>query len=203
MNHQLRPALVLTALLTFLCCVVYPAVVTGAAQLLFRDAAHGSLVVRAGKARGSALIGQSIGEWGAHPEYVWGRPSSASNDASSGVTFSSGSNLGPNNPALVDEVAARVSLLRASGVTSAIPIDLVTKSGSGLDPHLSPPAVALQIPRIARARGVSEELVSRIVHARTEGSTLGLFGEPRVNVLEVNLDLDEQAPFAPVETKAK
>ena len=202
MSH-LRPALVLTALLLALCCVVYPAIVTAGAQVLFKDAANGSLVVRSGIVRGSALIGQSITDWDAHPQYVWGRPSAASNDAATGITYSSGSNYGPSNPALVDEVRARVALLRASGVDGPIPIDLVTKSASGLDPDLSPEAVELQLPRIARARHASEDTVRAIVRAHTEGSFLGLLGEPRVHVLQVNLELDERLPYAaPKETRA-
>jgi K+-transporting ATPase ATPase C chain len=196
MMKPLRACLVVTAALLFLCCVVYPAVVTAAAQLLFKDKANGSLVVKNGTVRGSAIVGQTVADAAAHPEYLWGRPSGASNDSSTNVTYSSGSNYGPMNGALEDEVKARVQLLRDTGVTGPIPVDLVTKSGSGLDPHLSIAAAEIQIPRIASTRKVPEEVVRAIVRDNTDGRTLGFLGEPRVNVLEVNLDLDGKAPYA-------
>jgi K+-transporting ATPase ATPase C chain len=186
---------VLTFALLMLCCVVYPGVVTLGAQALFKDQANGSLVVQNGKVVGSAIIGQSVADWAAHPEYVWGRPSGASNDAATNITYSSGSNYGPMNGAFLDEVKARVALLRGSGVSGAIPADLVTKSASGLDPHVSPAAAALQVPRIASTRGIPEAKVMQLIATHTEGSTLGFMGEPRVNVLLVNLDLDTQAPY--------
>lgn len=193
---QLRPCLVVTSALLFACCLVYPAVVTAGAQVLFKDQANGSLLVQGEKLRGSSLIGQSVADWAAHPQYLWGRPSAASNDAATGITYSSGSNYGPMNGALLDEVKARITLLRASGVQGAIPVDLVTKSASGLDPHISPAAAELQVPRIAAARKLPESRVRDLVAKHTEQSTLGLLGEPRVNVLLVNLDLDAQAPYA-------
>ena len=193
---QLRPCLVVTSALLFACCLVYPAVVTAGAQVLFEDRANGSLLVQNGKLRGSSLIGQSVADWAAHPEYLWGRPSAASNDAATGITYSSGSNYGPMNGALLDEVKARVALLRASGVTSAIPVDLVTKSASGLDPHVSPASAELQVRRIAATRQLPESRVRALIAKYTEQSTLGLLGEPRVNVLLVNLDLDVRAPYA-------
>lgn len=193
---QLRPLFVITLALLLLCCLVYPAVVTAAAQVLFRDQANGSLLERNGKVVGSALIGQSVADWAAHPEYLWGRASAASNDAASGITYSSGSNYGPLNSALLDEVKARVALLRASGVNGAIPADLVTKSASGLDPHISPASAELQVPRIASTRKIAESKVKELLANRTEQSTLGFLGEARVNVLLVNLDLDGQAPYA-------
>jgi len=193
---QLRPLFVITLSLLFLCCLVYPAVVTATAQLLFREQADGSLVERNGKVVGSALIGQSVTDWAAHPEYLWGRASAASNDPASGITYSSGSNYGPLNSALLDEVKARVALLRASGVTDPIPADLVTKSASGLDPHISPASAALQVARIAGTRRVAESKVKELIANHTEQSTLGLLGEPRVNVLLVNLDLDGLGPYA-------
>lgn len=193
---QLRALLVITLALLVLCCLVYPAVVTVAAQVLFREQANGSLIEQNGKLVGSALIGQSVSDWAAHPEYLWGRASAASNDAASGITYSSGSNYGPLNGALLDEVKARVALLRASGVEQGIPGDLVTKSASGLDPHISPASAALQVPRIASTRKLPESKVRELIENRTERSWLSLLGEARVNVLLVNLDLDGQASGA-------
>jgi K+-transporting ATPase ATPase C chain len=194
--NLLRPCFVITLALLVLCCFVYPGVVTAGAQVLFRDQANGSLVVQGGKVVGSSIIGQSVADWAAHPEYVWGRPSAASNDAATNITYSSGSNYGPMNGAYLDEVKARVALLRASGVTAAIPADLVTKSASGLDPHISPAAAELQVPRIAGTRKIAESKIEALIASHTEQSTLGFMGEPRVNVLLVNLDLDAQAPYA-------
>jgi potassium-transporting ATPase KdpC subunit len=194
--NQLRPCLVITSALLFACCLVYPAVVTAGAQVLFKDQANGSLLVQGDKVRGSSLIGQSVADWAAHPEYLWGRASAASNDAASGITYSSGSNYGPMNGALLDEVKARVALLRASGVNGAVPVDLVTKSASGLDPHISPASAELQVPRIAATRKLPQSRVRDLIAKYTEQSTLGFLGEPRVNVLLVNLDLDTQAPYA-------
>ena len=191
----LRPCFVITFALLVLCCLVYPGIVTASAQVLFRDQANGSLIERDGKVLGSALIGQSVADWAAHPEYVWGRPSGASNDASTNITYSSGSNYGPMNPTLLDEVKARVALLRDSGVNGPIPADLVTKSASGLDPHVSPAAAEIQVPRIASTRKVAESKVRDLIANHTEHSSLGFLGEPRVNVLLVNLDLDSQAPY--------
>jgi K+-transporting ATPase ATPase C chain len=194
--NLLRPCFVITFALLFLCCGVYPAVVTVGAQALFKDAANGSLVMKDGKVVGSSVIGQSVADWAAHPEYVWGRPSGASNDAATNITYSSGSNYGPMNGAFLDEVKARVALIRSSGVTGPIPADLVTKSASGLDPHISPAAAALQAPRIAGTRKITESKVAEMIARHTEQSTLGFMGEPRVNVFLVNLDLDTQAPYA-------
>ena len=188
----LRPCLVLTAALLALCCALYPAAVTALAQGMFPRRADGSLVVRDGRVRGSSLLGQTFAHPEAHPEYFWGRPSAASVDPATGVTVSSGSNLGPLSPALRDAVAARVAALRATGVTGAVPVDLVTASASGLDPHLSPAAVDVQVPRVARARGMSPDVVRAMVRANTEGPTLGLLGAPRVNVLALNLALDDR-----------
>jgi K+-transporting ATPase ATPase C chain len=195
MLKMLRPCLVVAGGLLVLCCGLYPAVVTAAAQVVFPEKANGSLVMRDGKVVGSSLIGQTVAEWAAHPEYLWGRPSAASNDSSTGITYSSGSNYGPSNATHVDEVKARVELLRSTGVTGPIPADLVTKSASGLDPDVSPAAAELQIPRLAATRKVSEDAVRSIVRAHTTASTLGFLGEPRVNVLGVNLDLDARATY--------
>ena len=194
--NQLRPCLVVSSALLALCCFVYPGVVTAGAQVLFPGPANGSLIERDGQIVGSTLIGQSITDWAAHPEYFWGRPSAASNDAATGITYSSGSNYGPLNGALLEEVSSRVAALRASGVTGAIPADLVTKSASGLDPHLSPASAELQVPRIAAIRHVSTSKVRELIATHTEPSSLGFVGEPRVNVLLLNLDLDRQAPYA-------
>jgi len=194
--NQIRSCFVITLALLLACCCVYPGVVTVFAQLLFREQANGSLLEQGGKVVGSSLIGQSVADWAAHPEYLWGRASAATNDAATGITYSSGSNYGPLNGALLDEVKARIGVLRASGVSGAIPVDLLTKSASGLDPHISPAAAELQVPRIAQSRRLAESKVRELFAARTEQSTFGLLGEPRVNVLLVNLDLDRQAPYA-------
>ena len=186
----LRSCLVVTAFLLVVCCGLYPAVVTAASSVLFSQKANGSLLVNDGKVVGSSLLGQTFEKPEAHPEYFWGRPSAASVDAATGVLVSAGSNYGPLNPALKDEVAARSATLRATGVTGPIPVDLVTKSGSGLDPHVSIAAAEIQIPRVAKARGLDETAIRRLVEAHTEARTLGLLGESRVNVLELNLALD-------------
>jgi len=199
MTH-IRPLFVITLALFMLCCVVYPAIVTATAQVVFPAQSNGSLIERNGKVLGSTIIGQSVADWAAHPEYLWGRASAASNDAASGITYSSGSNYGPLNPALLDEVKGRVALLRASGVRGPIPADLVTKSASGLDPHISPASAELQVPRIASTRKLGESKVRELISNHTEHSTLGFLGEARVNVLLVNLDLDAQAPYAATPT---
>lgn len=191
MRSLLRPALVFVALMTLLTGVLYPAAITGLAQLLFPSQANGSLVVVDGTVRGSRLIGQPFSA----PGYLWSRPSATGPTPDNG-SASSGSNLGPSNPALVEAVAGRIAALRAadSTLTGPVPVDLVTASGSGLDPHLSPAAAAVQVPRIARARGMTTEAVAAVIAANTESRFLGVFGEPRVNVLMVNLALDRGAP---------
>jgi potassium-transporting ATPase KdpC subunit len=190
----LRPCLVVTAFLLVVCCGLYPAVVTAASAALFSQQAEGSLLVKDGKVIGSSLLGQTFEKPSAHPEYFWGRPSAASVDLATGVLVSAGSNYGPLNPALKDEVAARIAALRASGVTGSVPVDLVTKSGSGLDPHVSIAAAEIQIPRVAGARGLEEGAVRELVKAHTEAPTFGLLGDARVNVLELNLALDAKTP---------
>jgi K+-transporting ATPase ATPase C chain len=187
---MLRPCLVVTAFLLLVCCVLYPAVVTAAAQAIFPHQANGSLIEENGKVRGSSLLGQTFDRPMEHLEYFWGRPSAASTDSATGVVVSAGSNYGPMNAALKDEVAQRVAALRATGVTGPIPVDLVTKSASGLDPHVSIAAAEVQIPRVAQARGLSEAEVRALVERHTEGSLLGFIGAPRVNVLACNLALD-------------
>ncbi len=193
----IRPCLVITAALLVLCCAVYPAVVTAVAQVAFPREANGSLIVEGGRVRGSSLLGQTFEHPDAHPEYFWGRLSSASADSATGVMYSSGSNYGPLNASLRDDVSARVTLLRESGVTGAIPVDLVTRSASGLDPHISRAAAEVQVARVARLRGMSEVELRALVTEHTEGSTLGLLGEPRVNVLALNLALDARPRGAP------
>jgi potassium-transporting ATPase KdpC subunit len=183
----LRPALVLLAVLTVLTGVVYPLAVTGIAQLLFPRAAAGSLVVRGGHALGSALIGQSFSD----PGHFWSRPSATTPQPYNG-TGSTGSNLGPLNPALLDAVKARIATLRTAdpGNSAPVPVDLVTASASGLDPHISVAAAQYQAARVARARSLPEARVRALIDAHTEGRLLGVIGEPRVNVLELNLALD-------------
>ena len=187
MFSQLRPAIVLLALLTVITGVVYPLVVTLVAQVAFPGQANGSLVVRGDDVVGSALIGQPFDD----PKYFWGRLSATAPFAYNAAA-SSGSNLGPLNPALTDAVKARVDALRAAdpGNESPIPVDLVTASGSGLDPHVSPAAAHWQVPRVARARGLDPAEVQALVEQHTEGRQWGFFGEARVNVLALNLALD-------------
>jgi len=184
---SLRPAVVLFLLLTALTGFIYPLVVTGLAQLLFPQQAAGSLVMRNGRALGSRLIGQSFSA----PGYFWGRPSATTPQPYNG-TASGGSNLGPLNPALLDAVKPRIAALRAAdpGNDAPVPIDLVTASGSGLDPEISVAAADYQAARIARARGLAPERVRALIAQHSEGRLLGVLGEPRVNVLELNLALD-------------
>jgi K+-transporting ATPase ATPase C chain len=184
---QWKPALVLFVLLTLLTGVVYPLVVTVVAQTVFSSQANGSLVLRDGAIAGSSLIGQPFDD----PKYFWSRPSATAPFAYNGAA-SSGSNLGPLNPALVDAVKARVDALRAADPGNRVPIpaDLVTASGSGLDPHVSPAAARWQVGRVARARGLDPATVEALVARNTEGRQWGFLGEERVNVLALNLALD-------------
>ncbi len=193
MQSQLRPALVSLGIFTILTGLLYPLVVTGIAQVVFPWQANGSLIVRNGQPVGSALIGQPFDD----PKYFWGRLSATSPAAYTAFnadkqTGSSGSNYGPLNPALLEAVQGRIKALQEADPsnTAPIPVDLVTASGSGLDPHISPAAVAYQVGRVARARGLSEAALRQVVAQHTEGRTLGLLGEPRVNVLALNLALD-------------
>ena len=186
----LRPALVLLLLLSVVIGVAYPLAVTSLARVIFPAQAAGSLIVRDGAPVGSSLIGQPFDD----PRYFWGRLS-ATGPFPYNAGVSSGSNLGPLNPALETAVAARVAALREAGGGDPrpIPVDLVTASGSGLDPHVSPAAAAWQVGRVARARGLSAAAVEAIVSRYTEGRQLGFLGEARVNVLAVNLALDAGA----------
>ncbi len=187
---QVRAALVAFALLTLLTGVAYPLIVTGIAQLAFPHQADGSLILRDGKPVGSMLIGQPFDD----PKYFWGRPS-ATSPYPYNAGSSSGSNLGPTNPDLEKAVKERVAALRAAdpGNTAPVPVDLVTASGSGLDPHISPAAALYQVRRVARARGLDEAAVRQLAERYTEGRQLGILGEPRVNVLALNLAFDAQA----------
>lgn len=193
MVSQLRPALRMLLVMTVITGLIYPLVVTGIAQALFPHQANGSLIVINGKTYGSALIGQQFDD----PKYFWGRlsatgdfPYNAFNAQT--LTASSGSNYGPLNPALRAAVQARIDALKAAdpGNVLPIPVDLVTASGSGLDPHISIAAATYQIHRVAASRGMSEEQVKSFVDTYTEGRQFGFLGEPRVNVLELNLALD-------------
>ncbi len=188
MKSQLRPALVLLVALHVLLGVIYPLVVTGIAQAAWPGKANGSLITVNGQDRGSALIGQPFSA----PGYFWSRPS-ATSPVPYDASGSSGSNLGPTNPALLDLVRARIAALRAAdpSLTGPIPADLVTASGSGLDPDISAAAALVQVGRVARARGVAESQVLQLVRTHTAGRTLGFLGEPRVNVLRLNLELDK------------
>jgi len=186
MTH-LRPALILLVVLTVVTGIIYPVVVTVIARVVFPYQANGSLIVKDGKVVGSALIGQPFDD----PKYFWGRPS-ATSPYPYNAASSSGSNLSPTNPALVKSVQERVDALRAAdlGNTAPVPVDLVTASGSGLDPHISPAAALYQVSRVAKARKLDPAVVRELVERNTEGRQLGFLGEPRVNVLALNLALD-------------
>jgi potassium-transporting ATPase KdpC subunit len=188
MRNELRPALVLLLVFTVLTGLLYPLALTGVAKLVFPRQAEGSLIVSGGRTVGSRLVGQPFSE----PRYFWGRLS-ATAPVPYDAAASAGSNLGPLNPVLLDAARARIAALRAAdpGAVGPVPVDLVTASGSGLDPHLSPAAVEYQVARVARARGLAPELVREIAARHTEGRAFGILGEPRVNVLETNLALDE------------
>lgn len=187
MTTIIRPALVLFAVLTLVTGVAYPLVVTGVAQTVFPAQAAGSLIVKDGKPVGSALIGQNFTD----PKHFWGRPS-ATGPMPYNAGASSGSNQGPLNPALLDAVKGRVEALRAAdpGNTAPVPVDLVTASASGLDPHISPAAAGYQVARVAKARGVATEKVQALVAQQTEAPLLAFLGEPKVNVLKLNLALE-------------
>jgi K+-transporting ATPase ATPase C chain len=184
---MLRPALTLFVVLSVITGLAYPLAVTGIAQLAFADAANGSLILRDGKPVGSELVGQSFSD----PKHFWSRPS-ATGPMPYNAANSSGSNLGPSHPALAEAVKARIEALRAAdpGNTAPVPVDLVTASASGLDPHISRAAADYQVARVARVRGLPEERVRALVEQHTEQPLLGFIGEPRVHVLRLNLALD-------------
>ncbi len=193
MKQILLPALLFTLVITVITGLIYPLVVTGIAQAVFPHQANGSLIVSNGKIVGSALIGQKF----TRPEYFHGRPSAAGDGydaANSGAT-----NLGPTNQALVNRVRDDIKKFRQENptYTGPIPADLLTTSGSGLDPHISPASAYAQIDRVAKARGVSPDVIRQAVNRHVEGRQFGLFGEPRVNVLALNLDLDKTPVIRP------
>jgi K+-transporting ATPase ATPase C chain len=187
MKEHLRPSLVLLAIFTVATGLAYPALVTGIAQLLMPAQANGSLIMRDGKAVGSKLIGQPFSD----PKHFWSRPSATSPNPYNAAA-SSGSNQGPTNPALIEAVSGRIKALQDAdpGNKLPVPVDLVTASASGLDPHISPAAAEYQVERVARTRNLAPAKVRELVAQHTEGRQLGFLGEPRVNVLELNLDLD-------------
>lgn len=186
MRTEWRPALLMLLVLSLVTGVLYPLAITGIAQVAFPRQANGSLIVRDGHLAGSAWIGQPFSA----PKYFWGRLSATSQPYN--ASASSGSNLGPLNPALFDAAKARIEALRAADpeAGAAVPVDLVTASGSGLDPHISLAAAEYQVRRVARARGMSDDAVRRLVNAHTTRRLLNVIGEPVVNVLELNLALD-------------
>ncbi len=188
MIRELRPALVIFALLTVITGLLYPGLVTVVGRIFFPDAATGSIVLRDGNPVGSLLLGQSF----SNPQYFWSRPSATGPQSHNGAV-SSGSNLAATNPAVAQAVGERIAAFRAAdpGDKRPVPVDLVTASGSGLDPHISPAAAHYQLARVARVRGLGEAELRALVEAITEGRTLGVLGEPRVNVLQLNLALDK------------
>ncbi|MCX5716429.1 MAG: potassium-transporting ATPase subunit KdpC [Candidatus Omnitrophica bacterium] len=188
-KEQIRPAILLFIILSVITGVIYPLFVTGTAQTFFHKQSNGSLIYRDGKPIGSALIGQSFSD----PGYFWGRPS-ATSPVPFNAAASSGSNLGSSNTALLDAVKTRIKLLKDADPDNKnpIPVDLVTSSASGLDPHISLAAAYYQIPRVAHARRSSKELVKKIMDQHTSGRFFGIIGEPVVNVVELNLALDQQ-----------
>ena len=190
MKKHFVTAILMTVVTTVLLGIIYPFVVTGLAQLIFPRQANGSLITSGGKLIGSHLIGQPFSS----PGYFRSRPSAAGT-AGYDAGNSSGSNFGPTNKMLIDRMNGDIQKAQAENPNAPVPMDLVTTSGSGLDPHISPQAAAFQVPRVARERGMSEADVTAIIANHTEGRQLGFLGEPRVNVLELNLDLDATHPM--------
>jgi K+-transporting ATPase ATPase C chain len=196
MRAQIKPAIIILALLTLITGVIYPLAITVIAQVAFPAQANGSLIMKDGQPIGSSLIGQSFDD----PKYFWGRLSATgtfpyNSFTAENLTASSGSNYGPLNPSLLEMVQARIDALKAADPdnTQSIPVDLVTASGSGLDPHISPAAAEYQVARVARERELDESVVRQLVAQHTAGRDLAVLGEPRVNVLELNLALDAVA----------
>jgi potassium-transporting ATPase KdpC subunit len=199
MWNEIRPAIILLVALTLITGLLYPLAMTGLAQVLFPSQANGSMIVSDGKVLGSALIGQQFSD----DKYFHGRPSATNMpdpkdatktvDAPYNAANSGGSNLGPTNKALIDRVKGDVDKLKAENASLPVPIDLVTTTAGGLDPHISPEAALFQIPRVAKARNMPEDRVRQLVNEYIEGRTFGLLGEPRVNVLALNLALDRSA----------
>jgi K+-transporting ATPase ATPase C chain len=190
-TKQIFPAIMLTIVLTVIIGIGYPLAVTGISHLLFKEKAQGSLIIKDNKVIGSRLIGQSFSGAG----YFHSRPSAAGNGYDG--TSSSGTNLGPTSAKLLEEkIKPAVEVLKEENPNKPVPVDLVTSSGSGLDPHITPAAAEFQVPRISRERGISEEQARTLVRKHTEVRQLGILGEPRVNVLELNLDLDSSHPLS-------
>jgi K+-transporting ATPase ATPase C chain len=190
MMKNLKIAILMTIVTTLLLGIIYPFVVTGLAEMIFPNQAQGSLITRNGQIVGSHLIGQPFSS----PGYFRPRPSAAGNGYDAGN--SGGSNLGPTNKMLIDRVSGDVQKLQAENPNMPAPMDLITTSGSGLDPHISPEGAAFQAPRVAKERGMSEADVNSLIAKHTEGRQFGFLGEPRVNVLELNLDLDVAHPMS-------
>jgi len=192
MKKNLLVAVLFTLVTTVMFGLIYPLVVTGLAQLLFPSKANGQLIQKNGKIIGSSIIGQAF----TGPGYFHSRPSAAGTGNGYDPTSSGGSNLGPTNKMLIDRVSGSVKSLQPENPSTPIPVDLATTSGSGLDPDISPAAADFQVPRIARERKMTEADVRQLIAAHTSGRQLGFLGEPRVNVLELNLDLDQSHPVA-------
>jgi K+-transporting ATPase ATPase C chain len=187
---EIKPAILLFIIFTIICGGIYPVIVTGVAYALFPNQAKGSFITdKGGKELGSTLIGQPFSD----PKYFWPRPS-ATSDFGNNPMASGGSNAGPTNPDYLKTVGDRVKALRTTGVAELIPADMVQASASGLDPHVTPASALLQVPRIAKTRAIPEETLRKAVEKATEGRQLGFMGEPRVNVLVLNLELDKFVP---------